>query len=114
MKPFNIEEAKKNPKLVVYRDGIKPVEVLFLEKADISANIITVKPSGGIFTHYKSGSFHAEKESHLDLFLIEQPEEQLFIIIDNKNQWDGTFYTDLKLAERMELPFDTIYKLTKI
>ena len=114
MKPFNIEEAKAHPERIVYLNGQKPQQVFFSDCANSRGKVITINKKGDVLNQFSDGSLLKSEESVFDLFLLEQPEEEIYIIIDNKSQWDGTFYTDLALAKRMELPFDTIYKLSKI
>ena len=111
MKPFNITEAKQDPSRIVYRDGSKPKYVFFADEASDGCKIITIPNDGKIVNHYKDGVFTYINHSEFDLFLQEQ---DLYVILDNKGEVRCNPFTDLDTAKRFELPFDTIYKLSKI
>ena len=73
--PFNLEEALKNPERVVYRNGEKPLEWHWFEKADQSGLCVcSYDLSNDINTHFIDGSYHLDKSScKYDLFITPKP-----------------------------------------
>lgn len=68
MKPFNLEEALKNPERVFYRDGVKPEDWYFSEKTGVVVSIT----KGNALAHHKNGAFNINRISDSDLFIKEE------------------------------------------
>ena len=54
--PFNLEEALKNPERVVYRNGEKPLEWHWFDKAFSNFSVYSIKQNGMIEDHLIDGS----------------------------------------------------------
>jgi hypothetical protein len=78
--PFNLEVALKHPEMVVFRNGKKPLDWHYFDKAvNNDYPIISVTTDGDICYSTKGGSYHKyEDDEHpLDLMLLPEftPEE---------------------------------------
>lgn len=74
--PFNLEEALKDPARVVYRNGERPLEWHWLEKAsENQESIVSVSCNGTVLQHYQKGGFYSNITCQNDLLLLPPPEE---------------------------------------
>lgn len=115
MKPFNIEEAKKNPSRVIYRNGTRPIQVFFADHAKPWNKIITIDDIGDVISHSDSGEFNLESaNNHFDL-VLQEPE--LFVILKEENNGTKRIigpWTETRCLSSMMGEGDKLYRLTEV
>ena len=78
--PFNLEEALKDPNRVVYRNGEKPLEWHWFEKAERNSTLASINIFHDMCLHYNDGSMaFSPNDNDYDLLLLPLPERRYWV-----------------------------------
>lgn len=125
--PFNYDEAVKNPEMVRYANGEKPVRVIFVPEANGRGKIITIPGKGDIECHCVDGQVLSNGEFVSPSFDL-RLEVQEMIVCLFKNSNGNPFCTEifssvekakdhpdrLEKLDKLNCQFQGFYKLVKV